>query len=259
MVLDVEETGPCASGRGTETDFRRTTTYRVFGRQDHVSRCGHEEARLLGTSGGTARIVGGEAVEALLTETVLARHERADWYPCEGSYEGCPRRIVPNNGDTKHPLIAMCGHAFPMCHDIALRAEELEAYTASQETFLRVLQRLLDVTGDLVFLDDSYPDCVCVGELSRSGGVYDVFVCGAAWIRRSRRCSPTDSLRRDGRSSWFRRRVACPSSSFIATRRAAMWCWRRSTTFSALASADSSCCRRSPTWWKEGVQQPRVV
>ena len=127
------------------------------------------------------RIAGSEAVDALLNETVLARHTRADWYPCDGSYEGCPRRIVPNSGDAEHPLVAVCGHAFPMCHDIVLRADELEEYTASQDTFLRVVQRLLGVTGDLTFLDDTYPDCVYAGELSRGDGICDVFVCRAAW------------------------------------------------------------------------------
>ena len=126
------------------------------------------------------RIVSPEAVDALLRETIVARHERADWYPCEGSYEGCPRRIVPSD-DPEHPFVAVCGHAFPMCHDIALKAEQVEEYTASQEGFLRVLQRLLGLSGDLTFLDESYPDCIYAGALSRPDGVHDVFVCRATW------------------------------------------------------------------------------
>ena len=127
------------------------------------------------------RAVGSEAVDALLASAVLAPRELADWYPCDGAYPGCPRRIVPNVGDPLYPFVAVCGEPSPMCHDIAVRAEDLEQYTTSHEALARTVRRLLGLTGELTLLDDSYPDCVYLGDLARGERTYDVFLCRAAW------------------------------------------------------------------------------
>ena len=127
------------------------------------------------------RAVGSEAVDALLASAVLTPRELADWYPCHGAYPGCPRRIVPNIGDALHPFVAVCGEPSPMCHDVAVRAEDLEQYTTSHEALARTVRRLIGLTGELTLLDDSYPDCVHLGELSRGERLYDVFLCRAAW------------------------------------------------------------------------------
>jgi hypothetical protein len=127
------------------------------------------------------RVVGSETVDALLDSAVLTPAELADWYPCDGAYPGCPRRIVPNIGDALHPFVAVCGEASPMCHAIAVRAENLEQYTTSHEALARTVRRLLRLNGELTLLDDSYPDCVYLGESSRGELTYDVFLCRAAW------------------------------------------------------------------------------
>jgi hypothetical protein len=127
------------------------------------------------------RAVGSEAVDALLASAVLTPRELADWYPCHGAYPGCPRRIVPNIGDSLHPFVAICGEPSPMCHDIAVRAEDLEHYTTSHEALARTVRRLLGLAGELTLLDDSYPDCVYLGDLGRAERTYDVFLCRAAW------------------------------------------------------------------------------
>jgi hypothetical protein len=68
-----------------------------------------------------------------------------------------------------------------MCHEIAVRAEELEQYTTSHEAIARTVRRLLGLDGELTLLDDSYPDCVYLGDLGRRERTYDVFLCRAAW------------------------------------------------------------------------------
>ena len=127
------------------------------------------------------RAIGSETVDALLDSAVLTPVELADWYPCDGAYPGCPRRIVPNMGDPLHSFVAVCGEPSPMCHAIVVRAENLEQYTTSHEALARTVRRLLRLTGELTLLDDSYPDCVYLGGCSRGERIYDVFLCQAAW------------------------------------------------------------------------------
>jgi hypothetical protein len=127
------------------------------------------------------RVIGSEAVDALLASAVLTHRKLADWYPCHGSYPGCPRRIVPNIGDRLHPFVAICGETRPMCHEIVVRAEDLEEYTTSHEAFAGVVRRLLGLAGELTLLDDSYPDCVYLGDLPCDEHTYDIFLCRAAW------------------------------------------------------------------------------
>ena len=68
-----------------------------------------------------------------------------------------------------------------MCHEIAVRAEDLEQYTTSHEAFAHTVRRLFGLAGELTLLDDSYPDCVYLGDLTRGERTYDVFLCRAAW------------------------------------------------------------------------------
>lgn len=132
-------------------------------------------------AGDFRRVAGTEVVDALLDATVLTRCELADWYPCDGGHLGCPRRVVPNFGDASRPLVAVCGQPFPACHEIHIRPEDLEEYTTSHESFARALRSLLGLSGEFTLLDDSYPDCVYLGDMRRDELTYDVFLCRAAW------------------------------------------------------------------------------
>lgn len=161
------------------------------------------------TSHFPARI-GRVTFDALVAAGILPRGDPAEWYPCPGGGEECPRRIVENPGDDEHPFVAVPG-AGVCCKAVPLREEDLAQHTTSIPNLVRALREVFGLHGGFDLDDELFPCTVRIGQTGGDGLARDVLL--ATWpthsgfeaFLRSRRTNARGTLvLAPARSRWLR-------------------------------------------------------
>lgn len=114
-------------------------------------------------------LIGREAFDALVAAGILQRGDPADWYPCPGGGDACPRRVVDNPGDPERPFVAIPGGDGVCCQAVPLRAEQLEQHTTSTPDLVRALRSLLGIEGDHDLDEELFPCTIRIGREASSG------------------------------------------------------------------------------------------
>jgi len=143
--------------------------------------------------------IGPATFEALVATGILEEGDIADWYPCPGGGDECPRRVVPNPGDAEHPFVAVPGSGV-CCKAVPLREEDLATHTTSIPAFVRVLRELLGLDGVFDLDEELFPCTVRIGQTVGEGLPREVLLAtwpscdGFAAFLRSRRGLPRGTL-----------------------------------------------------------------
>ncbi len=87
------------------------------------------------------------------------------FYPCGGAHgDGCPRRVLPNEGSTTHPFVAVCGNDHG-CREVLLTADDRRVLALSVDGLVRQLRRALGITGTTATEPAGFPATLRIGEL----------------------------------------------------------------------------------------------
>jgi hypothetical protein len=109
--------------------------------------------------------IGAELTTSLVRLGVLVEKAPLPSHPCGGPWgDGCPRRVVENDGCTSHPFVAVCGRGDGSCPEILLRAEDRETLALSVDGVMRVVRRALGIAGAIERDDAGFPDARRIGE-----------------------------------------------------------------------------------------------
>ena len=84
--------------------------------------------------------IGHETFNVLVSAGILQRGDPAEWYPCPGGGDDCPRRVVENPGDADHPFVAVPGGDEICCRAVPLSAKDIEQHITSIPNLLRALR-----------------------------------------------------------------------------------------------------------------------
>ncbi len=110
-------------------------------------------------------LLGAEVIAVFERLGLLRPHTPLPFYPCGGAHgDGCPRRVLPNEGSSTHPFVAICGNDHG-CPEVLLKADHRRVLELSVDALVRQLRRALGITGTAAPEAAGFPAALRIGEL----------------------------------------------------------------------------------------------